>query len=527
MKQIKLLDCTLRDGGYVNNWRFGSTIMTKIVEKLIMAGVDILEGGYLSSENAGDPDVARYLSIDDVSRVLNVRKDENQDYAVMINLGEYPLELLPQANDNSPILRIAFHKNDMEKAFSYFKGVEKRKYRYYVQPMGALNYTDEEYVRLICQINTLKTEAFYIVDSFGVMEMKDFRRLLYMADNNLRKDIFLGYHAHNNLQQAYSNAKYMVEQSIEHDIILDASVFGMGRGAGNLNIELFAKYLNENFYKHYNIESFLEVFDECLKPIFINQFWGYSLPYYLSSIHNCHPNYASFLVEKNTLSVKSMHELLHMISEEDKTTFTKEKAQKYYLLYQENWIDDRENISQLKKIIEGRNILILAPGKTIVDYRNDVERYVLENNPVIIGINRASDLYKYDFLFVTNERRLTNIKPTNVNRYIKTSNLHKRLTETIKINYASYLCSEIGVSDDPTLMLMNLLISIGINEIAIAGFDGFSSNPEDNYFTSELSMGSPLQAKLKKNKLISTELEHIKEKLIITFITPSKYIENK
>ena len=76
----------------------------------------------------------------------------------------------------------------------------------------------------------------------------------------------------------------------------------------------------------YNIEPILEVFDECLKPIFTKNFWGYSLPFYLSSIHNCHPNYANYFAEKNTLSVKSMHELLSMVSEDDKVSFSTDKA---------------------------------------------------------------------------------------------------------------------------------------------------------------------------------------------------------
>ena len=523
MRKIKLLDCTLRDGGYINNWRFGAEVMSKVVRKVIIAGVDVIEGGYISVKESGDKDVARFDSLEDTRRVIS-DKGDMQDFAFMINYGEFPIENISNATDESPILRIAFHKKNIDEAFNYFRKVEDKGYRYFVQPMGALNYTDEEYVELIRRTNKLNTEAFYVVDSFGVMELKDFRRLIFLADNNLDKSKMLGYHAHNNLQQAYGNAKYMVEQNLEHDLIIDASVFGMGRGAGNLNIELFAKYLNENCGSHYDIEPFLEVFDECLKPIFMHTFWGYSLPFYLSSIHNCHPNYAMFLAEKNTLTVKSIHEILQMIPAADKISFTKDKANAYYNDYQEKWMDDREALQELEDELSGRNVTILAPGKSLTVFHEDIARHIQETNSVVIGVNRASEKYRYDFLFVANEKRLTEEKPDNVSRYIKTSNLDRVYDDTVIVNYSSYLCQNARISDDPTLMLLNLLHAIGITEVSVAGFDGFSANPEDNYYKPNLSMGTALSSKIEKNALIANQLKKTMESMKVDFLTPSKYV---
>lgn len=524
MQNIKLLDCTLRDGGYVNNWEFGANVITRIVQKVLISGVEIMELGYLSTKDAGDPNVARFSSLEDMKRAYVSNKGQNQDYAIMINFGEYPIELLPKAETDSPIIRVAFHKKNLTEAFEYFAKLQELGYRYFIQPMGVLNYSDEEFVQLIQKSNAMKAEAFYIVDSFGVIEMKDFRRLIFMADNNLRSDIILGYHAHNNLQQAYSNAKYMVEQNLEHDLIIDASVFGMGRGAGNLNIELFAEYLNRGYQKSYNIEPILEVFDECLKPIFANQFWGYSLPFYLSSIHNCHPNYASFFAEKNTLSVKSMHEILGMISPEDKTGFSKDKAAAYYKQYLDNYIDDSKDLDTLSKSIEGRKVLILAPGATLATHQDEIAQYIAENNPVVIGVNRVSESYQYRYLFTSNEKRLTDGKPANVQTLIKTSNLHKILPDTLQVNYASYLVDNEAISDNPTLMLLNVLMTIGLREVAIAGFDGFSANPEENYFEKGLSLGSSVRSKHERNVQVKEEVSKLQRKIQLNFLTPSKYL---
>lgn len=522
MSEIKLLDCTLRDGGYINNWDFGKDVISRLVNQVLIAGVEVMELGYLSTVNSGDEDTARYSSMKDVRRVYSNIKSDHQDYAVMINYGEYSEDLLPKAEPDDPIIRVAFHKKNLKDAFELINALDCKGYRYYIQPMGVLNYSDKDFIELINMANATHAEAFYVVDSFGVLELKDFRRLIFIVDNNLRPEIALGYHAHNNLQQAYSNAKYMIEQDLSHNLIIDASVFGMGRGAGNLNIELFAKHLNRYYGKNYNIEPFLEVFDECLKPIFVRQFWGYSLPFYLSSIHNCHPNYALFFSEKNTLTVKSIHELLSRISDEDKIGFSKDKAAQYYNSYMDNYIDDKADVKALYNSIGERPVLILAPGKSIIRDMEMVKTYIKKYNPVVIGVNRSSEEYKYDYLFVTNEKRLVD-KPANVGRFIKTSNLHKILPETIQVNYSSYLAENPIVCDNPTLMLLNLLVSMGVREVAVAGFDGFSSNPEDNYFAQGLSMGSSITSKVEKNKLVSDEVKGLRRRIKINFLTDSLY----
>ncbi len=523
MNRILLLDCTLRDGGYVNNWHFGKSNIRKVVQKIVQSGTEVIECGYLSASAPDDPDTARFAAIDAVKRTYAPQKNAGQQYAVMINYGEYPAEALPVADAESPIIRLAFHKKDIDNAFAYFSRLEALGYTYYIQPMGVLNYTDEEFIRLIQRANATNAAAFYIVDSFGVIEHKDFRRLMFVADNNLRSDILLGYHSHNNLQQAYSNAKYMTEQNIEHPMIIDASVFGMGRGAGNLNIELFARYLNQSEGKSYDIEPFLEVFDECLKPIFVNNFWGYSLPFYLSSIHNCHPNYASYFSEKNTLSVKSMHELLSMLSDEDKISFSIEKASMYYHRYQENFVDDSETLAELRRVVSSRDVLILAPGQSLKADRTDIESFIAKEKPVIFGVNTACDFYHYDYLFIANEKRLTDNVPENVDRRIVTSNLKAADDGILMVNYASYLVKDSGIPDDPTFMLINLLKAVGVKQVGLAGFDGFTSDPERNYFGKNMSLGTKLDTKIKKNELKKQEIRRINELVRISFITRSLY----
>lgn len=188
----------------------------------------------------------------------------------------------------------------------------------------------------------------------------------------------------------------------------------------------------------------------------------------------------------------------------------------------DNFIDDKSDVKKLYDSLQNRTILILAPGKSIIREKKTIKAFIKNNNTVIIGVNRTSEVYEYDYLFVNNEKRLID-KPVNVGKFIKTSNLHKILPDTIQINYASYLSENPVVSDNPTLMLLNLLVSMGVKEVAIAGFDGFSSNPEENYFAQGLSMGSSIASKVEKNQLVSDQVVKLQRKINMVFLTDSIY----
>lgn len=118
------------------------------------------------------------------------------------------------------------------------------------------------------------------------------------------------------MQLAYSNAQTLVGLETNRNILIDSSIYGMGRGAGNLNTELFIQYLNENSDGNYELKPLLIVIDEILNIFYQKNYWGYSLPNYISAVHNAHPNYASFLDDKKTLTVEEMNEIFDMMDDE-------------------------------------------------------------------------------------------------------------------------------------------------------------------------------------------------------------------
>lgn len=523
MRKINLLDCTLRDGGYINNWHFGYHVITSILQKLATSNVEYVECGYFSEKKGDNADYTQYKDFEAFNNVMP-SGSKKQRYAMMIDFGQYDIKHVPDAVENAPILRICFRQKDKTAALAYCKQLMQKGYIVFVQPMASLNYTDVEFVELIHEVNEIQPACFYIVDSFGVIEIEDFQRILFLADHNLKEGIMLGYHAHNNLQQAYGNAKYMVEQKLIHDVILDASVYGMGRGAGNLNMELFASYLNNNYDKSYQIDAFLDIMDEYLKPIFIEHYWGYSLPFYLSAQYNCHPNYASYFSDKNTLSNKSMRQLLASLPDDVKSNYSTEQAEKYYQMYQEKYVDDTETLEQIRMHLKGREILILAPGKSISTCRQEITSFIEKHQPVVIAVNVIPTGYHSDYLFCANEKRLQSIGKLQNCQLIVTSNISD-VSDAMRVNYASYLSSESDIADNPILMLLHLLNAIGISQISIAGFDGYGAVSEENYYDKSLALGTSISLKMKRNTLIKNEVYKLREQIELHFLTESKYTD--
>lgn len=362
-----------------------------------------------------------------------------------------------------------------------------------------------------------------IVDSFGLIKRKQFLRLAYLADNNLEEGIILAYHAHNNLQQAYGNAEALVEMNLKRDLLIDACVFGMGRGAGNLNLELFAEYMNENCSTDYKIEPMLEIMDEYLNDIYKTKFWGYSLPLYLSAATGCHPNYAIYLAEKDTLTVKSFNELLRGIPQEEKAKFSKERAEKYYRAYQENYIDDKDALQGLAAELQGKKVILLAPGRSLEEYRNEVLAECQGDNTCVIAANFRANDFTPDYVFCSNMRRFVRMQGKTPVKFMVTSNLRGDVDSNLIFNFASYTSKEPDIIDNSGLMLLKILSAADVKHVVIAGMDGYTLHRNDNYCDRQMEESSFAVQATRRNQLIAEELHTIGKSMKLRFITPTVY----
>ncbi|MCD8237353.1 MAG: aldolase catalytic domain-containing protein, partial [Prevotellaceae bacterium] len=389
MRHIQVLDCTLRDGGYCNDCHFGFENEKKIVSSLMEANIDIIECGFFMNTVKYDKDHTRFTSFDQVAQIIPEKRD-GKIFVMLADHGKFVPEELP-VYDGSSIdgLRVAFHKKDRLGGLEDCRIVKEKGYKVFIQAMVSVSYTDEEFLDLIRRVNEVDPYAFYIVDSFGMMKKKDLTRLFYMVEHNLKDTIKIGFHSHNNMQLAYSNAQSLVHIQTDRDLIIDSSVYGMGRGAGNLNTELFVEYLNENADGQYVLKPLLTIIDEILNGFYQANHWGYSLPNYLSASHNAHPNYASYLDERKTLTVENMNEIFDMMDEEKRLSFDKNYIEEVYLRYMATGRVQEAHKAELKDKLMGQKVLLIAPGKSSAEEKDKILSFSNSEGVVSISVNRC------------------------------------------------------------------------------------------------------------------------------------------
>ncbi|MBR4703117.1 MAG: hypothetical protein IKO91_04675 [Oscillospiraceae bacterium] len=334
MGSLNLLDCTLRDGGYINDWRFGEEAILDIKERMEQTGADVVELGFMRNEPY-QRDRVVFNSMDQVKRLIG-KKKPGVRYAVMCEIANpFPVELLAPADaESADIIRVIVWKTKhdetgkvvdaLDEGFEYCRGIVEKGYRLCVQPARVDQYSEEEFVSMVRRFSQLDPLAIYVVDSWGTQNAEGLLRYMHLADGNMPQQITLGYHGHNNMMQALGVAQAMLREGFGRDIMIDASVYGIGRGAGNLNLEIFAKYLNEQYGKHYALEPMLETYEKWIKAIYELEPWGYSIPFFLTAKYNCNPNYARALGFGMKLDAGTIQRFLSGLSEEDRIIYRKE-----------------------------------------------------------------------------------------------------------------------------------------------------------------------------------------------------------
>ena len=324
-KRTKLLDCTLRDGGYVNNWNFGLDNIKTIITGLQNARIDYIETGFLVDKKI-TKNQSLFNQIDEINKILPQNCDKNRFFA-MISYGKFDINRLPEYSDNLISgIRFIFKKQNLKDALKTCREIKSKGYRLFINPTFINQYEKEELIELIRQINQIHPAGFTIVDSTGGLNEKASAEIFCLSDKYLDKDICIGFHSHNNLNLSLENAKVLTFTNTEREIILDCSISGIGRGAGNLSTQEIIQYINSN----YNIKPVQELADKIILPIRSRNSWGYSIENYYSAKNFCHPYYARYLAEKNSLPADIVNKILENIPDEKKNIYDRDLIENLY-----------------------------------------------------------------------------------------------------------------------------------------------------------------------------------------------------
>lgn len=528
MNSVKVLDVTLRDGGCVVDFNFGQQYMDSILNSLESSGVDIVELGYIDSVKGTKSGRTQFIDEKTISENFLNTKKPGMTYVAMFDFGKFdPNELSPRNDSGIDGLRIAFHKKDRFNMIPAAKAVLEKGYQLFIQPMTIMRYSDKELLELIETVNNElgSATAFYIVDSFGEMRMNDLNRVAHLVDRNLSPEICMGFHSHNNLQLSYSNAVTLLQFFSTRDLIIDSSILGMGKGAGNLNTELFLEHLNLYYGKKYAIAPLLEVIDKVVNTIRSEFYWGYSIEYYLSSVNHCTPSYAAHFYKKHMLPVDQVAELLSLIAEDKKISFDKAYAEQLYLSYNtRRHANDDKEIEELTKIISGKRVLLLAPGKRLFDAKEHIKELIISDDVVTISLN-AFDKFDCDYVLTTRIDAFNEAVSANKS-IITTSGVADKVVDNVYIlDYKRWVDVDNGVNDSSGIVALKLVSACGAKEILLAGFDGFSVDINKNYYDKTMRRPVTEEEANTRNNYFRSFVTNLRNKVNITYITKSLYEE--
>lgn len=289
---IKIVDATLRDGGLVNNFRFTEDFVKDLYAANVAAGVDYMEFGYKASKDIFDEKefgAWKFCEEDDIRRIVG-DNDTDMKIAVMADVGRcnYKRDIIPCSESAIDLVRVATYINTIPAALDMVRHCKNLGYEATINIMAISNAKESEIDEALELIGKSDVDGIYIVDSYGSLYMEQVEELaeryLVMAESN---DKFVGIHAHNNQQLAFANTIAALTRGVSY---LDATVSGMGRGAGNCASEQLLGFLKNPKYDIIPILKFLEKHIEPLKESGV--VWGYNIPYLLTGQMNRHPRSA-------------------------------------------------------------------------------------------------------------------------------------------------------------------------------------------------------------------------------------------
>ncbi|MBI5638808.1 MAG: aldolase catalytic domain-containing protein [Nitrospirae bacterium] len=295
--QITVLDCTVRDGGLINKWQFSNDFVRKIFDALSKAGVDYMEIGYKSSEkyfSRQDNGAWKFCTEDDLKRIVG-DEDRKIKLSAMADIGRVDFQDIPNKKDSVlDMLRVACYAHEVDKGIDLAHHCMEKGYEVTINLMAVSKVLEKDLDEALEDLAKSHVPIIYLVDSFGAMysEQIHFLAKKYFAALPGKQ---LGMHAHNNQQLAFANTIEAIIAGINY---LDATLYGMGRGAGNCPIELLLNFLKN---PKFDIRPVLEIIQESLIPMKKEVEWGYHIPYMITGVLNEHPRSGMKIMDSKRL----------------------------------------------------------------------------------------------------------------------------------------------------------------------------------------------------------------------------------
>lgn len=509
----KLLDCTIRDGGHLNGWNFTDECVRASYYAAVKAGVDYFEIGYRFQNPK--PEWGKFATCDDKHLLSLFTPNEKCKISLMIDAGKCELDKFVDCKPElTPIslVRVATYPQKLDIAFALCEGLKKKGYNVFLNFMAISEYEDEHFEKISKWTQKDVLESVCFADSFGAFIPKD----IEFYYNKLKSLGFkkISFHSHNNLQLAFANSIKAVELGF---YCVDASIYGMGRGSGNLPAEIITGYLNKSGEEKYNPVAYIDVIERFYLEHAKQTPWGYKISSLIGGLKNIHPYYVNGLFDKKAFTINEIWTAADLIKKHAPISFNTDEMNSVlsdkFVNYDDIKIKDKlynlpekdafvQGNVEFKNIYKDRNFLILANGSSIIDEREKIEYLIREKNTVVIGTNFLNRLYKPEFhCFINRKRFLKYSSSVDALSTILVPSYfgHEILKENTK-NKVMYFDTELDENlshlfegDKHIYKHLNVAISaiylayqMGAKEIYAAGIDGFGEKADKlEYFYKE------------------------------------------
>lgn len=533
MNHAQLLDCTLRDGAYLVDKKFGDTAIKGIIGGLVKAKIDYVEIGFLQDDGFGEGKTV-FKNSRDAKRFVPQNKGGCQ-FALLADYSRYSIENLDEcAEDSIDIIRECFFKEERYEALEVCRIIKRKGYKLFVQPVDILGYTDMELIEFIQLVNEIEPFCFSIVDTFGSMYQEDLHRVFELINHNLISTCKIGFHSHNNMQLSNALTQEFIRMTIgKREVVVDSTISGMGRGAGNTPTELVAQYMVSKLGYGYDMDVILDIIDEYMDNIRSRCTWGYSTPFFVAGCYSAHVNNIFYLSKKNSIRSKDMRYVLNKIGGSARKRYEYDLLEKTYVELLQSDIDDKISIEKLERLFSGKKVLVLVPGSSVSKYEQQIQKYKRDENPIVVSVNFLHDNISSDYMFVSNIKRYDYWKNDSRFELVKkiyTSNIvSEEDRDTEVVSFMKLVKCGWEYLDNSTIMLLRLLNTLKVQEVKIAGFDGYDYQREGeaNYTSPLFELSSVKDSAIVINKEISEMLRDFNtiRKYKIVFLTPSRFEE--
>jgi 4-hydroxy 2-oxovalerate aldolase len=320
----------------------------------------------------------------------------------------------------------------------------------------------------------------------------------------------------------------------KRQVVVDGTLSGMGRGAGNTPTELIAQYMVAKLGYNYDIDAMLDIIDGYMDNIRTRCTWGYTTPYFIAGAYSAHVNNIAYLTQKNSIRSKDIRYILNKIGALPRKRYDYDLLEKTYMEYLKSDVDDYAALQKLEEELAGRNVVVIAPGKTSAQYSAQIEQYIKENDAAVITVNFLHDQIKGDYVYISNVKRY---------QYWSTSPEFRSARKILTSNVSSAVDSENAVVvsftklikcgwenlDNSTMMLLRLLDILNVKSISLAGFDGYSYHADGslNYANKFLELSNvkvnPMELNDEISSMFTDYLNTRTNEIPVRFITPSRF----